>query len=99
MTVLCSKKMTLKYMIQSGQIDAADFITRLQDTVDGLSKNNKAYMDAYSDILKSNITLEQQLEKAEALLIFIQDHGTFITAKEADSIWLKIKNYFKEKDK
>jgi len=41
--------------------ECAEFISSLQDSVKGLSQNNRAYTSAYRDILTTNALLEKEI--------------------------------------
>lgn len=57
---MSSKKVALQYAISNGLIDPTDLIISLRDSVDGLSKNNKDFAEAFGEQFKKIISIEKE---------------------------------------
>lgn len=61
---MSKQKDALQFAISKGLIDPVDFIIHLEDAINGLSNNNKGYIDAYTKQFEKICELEKQEERS-----------------------------------
>lgn len=64
----CSTVVTMRLIEQWGTARAAEFIVGLQQAVDGLSSNNKAFADAFQLAIEKQYRLESSLREFVAAM-------------------------------